>query len=181
MRKTHIAAAIAALLIVFAGGWYFLSPAWTLTQMVAAARANDEDKLSAYIDYPMLRRDMKADLTARMKAEAKRENNPKARMGLAMGMAMVGPMVDAMISPAGMKTAFAAMDKKALVAAAKAGVKAARPKQAREPRIERLSFDRFLVYNKETPGSGLVFERRGLGWKLAGIDLPAEPPAISPR
>jgi hypothetical protein len=49
------------------------------------------------------------------------------------------------------------------------------------PRSAAWGLNRFIVTGKDTPDSGLVFERRGLGWKLAGIDLPPLAPGEAPR
>lgn len=170
MRRTYLLGGIAALLLAAVAAWYFVSPGLTLKAMVAAARANDADRLSAYVDYEALRRDMKADLTARLEAEARKAGGRRGEMGLAMGKALMGPMVDSVVSPQGMKAAFAAM--KVGESARGGGV----PDDAPEPVIEREGLGRFLVRNRVTPDSALVFERRGLGWKLVGIDL-GEPSA----
>jgi hypothetical protein len=173
MRRTYLIAGLVALLVAGAAAWYLVSPGMTLKAMVAAAKANDTERLSTYIDYEALRQDMKADLTARLRSEAKRDKGPAGEIGLAMGMAMMGPMIDSMVSPEGLRAAFAKLDE--AEAAAGRGEKAGKTP---EPVIERRGLDRFLVSNPATPGSGLVFERRGLGWKLTGIELaPEEAPA----
>jgi hypothetical protein len=170
MRRTYLIGGLIALLVVAIVVWDGLSPGLTLKAMVSAAKANDTDRLSSYIDYDALRQDMKTDLTARLEAEARKDKSPSGQMGLAMGKAMMGPMVDAMISPQGLKAAFASLD----AAGKAAGGKGRQPAKPPKPVIERHSLNRFIVSNPATPGSGLVFERRGLGWKLSGIALPPE-------
>jgi hypothetical protein len=187
MRKPYLIGGIAALLLALGIGWYFASPWWTLRQVAAAAQDNDPDKLSAFVDYEALRRDLKGDLTQRMREEVTRDDSPAAKLGMAVGMAMMNPMVDAFVSPAALKLALARMKvgKKASAsdgvgkggAASGGGTGASRqegakPEAEKAPRIERLGFSRFRVEDPQNPGSGLVFERRGLGWKLAGVDLP---------
>jgi hypothetical protein len=174
MRRIYLLGGLAASLLAAVAAWYFVSPGLTLNSMVAAAKANDADKLSAYIDYEALRRDMKADLTARLEAEARKAGGRRAELGLAMGRALMGPMVDAMVSPQGMKAAFAAMK----VGEAAPGERGAG--EPPEPVIDREGLGRFLVRNPVKPDSALVFERRGLGWKLVGIEL-GEPPIEAKR
>jgi hypothetical protein len=101
-----------------------------------------------------------------------------------MGMAMMNPIVDSMVSPTGLKTAFANLAKQQQAAKAKGGGdgdvdgkgSGAKGSIPLDPEIRRQGFNRFIVTGKDTPGSGLVFERSGLGWKLSGIDLPPMPP-----
>jgi hypothetical protein len=168
MRKPIVAALVVLLLLLAAAiGWYVFSPAWTVRGMVEAAEARDEARFSAYIDYPALRDDMKADLTARLKEEAGQDGNPQAKVAAAMGLALIGPMVDRMVSPESMKQSFARIMK--ADKAVRAGKDAAEKEM---PEIRRQGINRFLVAGKDMPDSGLVFERRGLGWKLTGIELP---------
>lgn len=168
MRRRYWIAGL-ALLLLLAAGWAWFSPGWTLAAMARAAEANDADALSAYVDYEALRRDLKADLGARLKAEARKENGPAAPLGLAIGEAMMGPVVDAIASPRGMRTTFAAMKR----AGDAEGMRRDGEAGGFEPEIERRGLSGFLVRDPASSGSALVFERRGLGWKLVGIELPA--------
>jgi hypothetical protein len=180
MRKVYlVAGAVLLLLAAAAGGWYALSPGWTVKAMVDAAQAGDEARFSSYVDYPALRADMKAELTTTLQAQAKRDPSPQSKLGLAVGMALMGPMVDRMVSPAAMKTAFSKLAESGPAAgergASGKGGKDGKAGQAPEmPEIRRDGVNRFLVSSKDKPDSGLVFERRGLSWKLTGIQLPED-------
>ena len=171
MRRRYILAAVAVLLIGLGTAWYFLSPAWTLRAMVSAAKSNDVETLSSYVDFPALRKDLKADLTARFDAEAARSNDPTAKIGIAIARSMMDGVIGNFVSPGGIRATLAAFDE----AATPAGVK-----QAAKPRIERLGFSRFRLAREGNPGSGFVFERRGLGWKMVGVDLAPEPSHAPP-
>jgi hypothetical protein len=175
-----------ALLLALAaivGGWYYVSPGITVKAMVEAAQDGDEARFSSYVDYDALRADMKSELTTRLQEEAKRDGSAEAKLGLAMGMAMMNPIVDSMVSPKGMQTAFANLAKEQQAAKAKGGNggdaggkdAAAKGSIPADPEIQRQGLNRFIVTGKDTPGSGLVFVRYGVGWKLAGIDLPKMP------
>ena len=188
MRKKHLIAGGVLLLalVALAGGWYYASPGLTVKAMVEAAQGSDEARFSSYVDYDALRTDMKSELTSRLKAEAKRDGSAQAKLGVAMGLAMINPIVDSMVSPKGMKTAFANLAKEQQAAKAQGegsgkdgGAKGTVP--AADPQIRRQGFNRFIVTGKDTPESGLVFERRGLSWKLSGIDLPPLAPQPAPR
>ena len=172
-RKSTLAGLIVvALLIVGAGAaWYFLSPVWALRSMVAAAKSNDEATLSSYIDYPALKADLKKDLNARFEAEAKKTDDPTAKMGVAIARSMMDGVINAFVSPAGLRATLVTFDETDVPPAAK--------KNAGKPKIERLGFSRFRLSREESPGSGFVFERRGLGWKMVGVDLAAEAPAAA--
>jgi len=166
-RKILIGGVILSLALVV--GWFVASPYWTLRQVAAAAKANDAELVSSYVDYPALREDVKTKLTARL-IGATEKNDPTAALGRAMSMALMKPMVDAFVSPAGLKATFARMNPDEGAQAGPGGAKA----PAKKPRVERLSLNSFRVGDPDQPGSGLVFKRRGLSWKLAGIDLPPE-------
>jgi hypothetical protein len=170
MRKSWIVAAI--LLVIAAGvGWYFESPSWTLKQMASAAHARDSDKLSSYIDFPKLRESTKSQLKAAVTAKlTSGTSNGFEALGMMLGMSMIDNMVDGMFTPEGIAAMFAAQK------AAPAKKPAAKPFgiDATNREIVRDGFDRFRLHDKRASGQDgdLVFERHGLGWKLAQIKVP---------
>ena len=165
MRKTYWIGGAALLLVAAATAWAWLSPAWTLNAMAAAARDNDADRLSAYIDYRALRRDLKADLRARLESDARKRRMPGGEFGVALGRALIEPLTESIVSPRGMKAAFAVLGRD------KGG---SGEGERRDPVIERDGLGRFVARDAAGDGPAFVFERRGLGWKLVGIDLPPE-------
>lgn len=172
--KSKIAAFAAAVLVIPAGlTWYFASPAWTLHQMKAAADGNDPEALNAFIDYPALREDLKAEIMSQMSAEAKKDKSGLGGLGLAIGTALVGPMIDRLISPAGVRAALMAKREQAQFGPAKSATSALRLPS--DPVIERRGFSEFVVARKQRSTSRLVFKRHGLSWKLSGVELPIEP------
>lgn len=169
--KTRIAALAAAVLITAAGvTWYLASPGWTLHQMKAAADANDPAALDAYIDYPALREDLRAEVTAQMTTEASKHKTVFGGLGLAVGTAVAGPVIDRLVTPTGMRAALTAKRYEAQTRAAALAASALR--LPNDPVIVRRGFSDFLVASKQRPNSGLVFKRHGLSWKLSGVDLP---------
>lgn len=162
--------AAAALIIAAGATWYFASPAWTLRQMKAAADANDPKALDAYVDYPALREDLKAEIAGRIMAEAKKHRSILGGLGLAIGSAVTDPMVDRLVSPAGMRAALTAKRDQAYFGPEMQAASALRVPD--DPIIVRRSLSEFLVASKKEPARGLVFKRHGLSWKLSGVELP---------
>ena len=131
--------------------------------MRAAAEAGDAAAFAAYVDFPALREDMKAELTPLLAAEAGRRGGPAAGL---FGAALAGPVIDALVSPEGLSAAFVAG------AAASAAAPPARALQVGEdPFVTRRGLSEFLLSPRDRPGTGLVFTRRGLAWRLSGIEL----------
>jgi hypothetical protein len=163
-------AAVAAVLIVIASSalWYFESPAWTLKGMKDAAQSHDADALNAYIDYPVLRESLKAELMARATTEAQKDKSGFGGLGLAVGSVMLGPLIDGLVSPSGMRAALLANRQE------KMGPAASALHLPEDPVIVRRSFSEFVVTTKRQPSSALVFERHGLSWLLSGVELPPE-------
>lgn len=169
MRRRYILAGVVAILLIgFGIGWYLLSPGWTVRSMVSAAKSNDIETLSSYVDFPALKKDMKVEFTARLDAVAAGADakDPTAKIGIAIARSSMNGVIDNYVSPEGLRMTLAAFDA--------ADVPAGTVK-VEKPGIERLGFNRFRLGREDKPGAGLVFERRGLGWELVGIDLPANP------
>ena len=169
MSKRWLFAAI-ALIAALSVTWYFASPWYTLRQMRNAVQSNDADALSAYVDFPALREDMKSEIMAQVMAEAQKDTSGFGALGTAMATAMVGPMIDGFVSPAGLRAAFAANRNR----------QHAQPKNkaagafdvSEDVEIKRRSFDEFVVGSKSRSDGKMIFKRHGLGWKLSGVDLP---------
>lgn len=164
MRKSWVIAA-AALLVALAGGWYFASPAYTLSRMKAAAEARDDVALARNVDFPALRESLKAGMTQAILAEEDNEGG-FGKLGSGIAMAMMSPMIDNMVSPAGLKAMLARR------APAESGGKGAKA-EAEEVEIDRVGLSEFRLGAKGREGA-MIFTRHGLGWKLSGVDLPRD-------
>jgi hypothetical protein len=166
MRK--LVAGLVVLLIA-AGAWWYASPIWTLQAMRDAAKDHDEAKLSAYVDYPALRADLKRDLGAYVAAEAaKNSSDDGGRLAASIAAAFLGPVVDTAVSPAGVEAMFASEDRTAAAAVGNP----ARVAAGDHPVIERDGLNSFRVHGADLSKGALLFRREGLGWKLVGVDLP---------
>jgi len=168
-RNKWTGVALAAVILVGAVAWYFASPYYTLMKMRDAANANNADALSAYIDYDSLREDLKSELMAHMMVEAQKDESGFGAFGVALGSAMIGPIVDGMVSPAGVR---AMLISKRHEKAVRGATPKAPVKVGEDPAIERRSFSEFAVKSKSDADGALIFTRRGLGWKLSGVDFP---------
>lgn len=170
MRKWIIVAA--ALLVVATASfaaWYVWSPGWTVNRLIAAAKSDDKATLAAGVDVPALKADMKADFGALFDAKAREDSSPAAQMSIAIARSMLDQLVERLGSPDGLRATFAGLDDSSAPPGSKMPGKA---------QIERQGMSRFRLSRDISKGSGLVFERRGLSWKLTGIDLPrGGPPA----
>jgi hypothetical protein len=175
------------LLLVFGAafvGWYYFSPIYTLSQMKSAAESKDAGKLSAYVDYGALRADLKDDLRRTMTNEvAGQSPTGIAAIGSAFAMAMLDPMIDAMVTPDGVEAMLAqGRPKQPADSKTQPNSKPERsPVQppvaapAKNPVIERNGLSEFRVRSKDPNKGAIVFRRRGLGWKMVGVDLPQSP------
>ena len=162
-RRYFVAAAVVLVVTALAAGWYVWSPGWAVKRMIAAAKANDSATLAAGVDVPALKADMKADFGALFTAKAREDSSPAAQMSIAIARSMLDQVVERLASPDGLRDTFAGLDD----ADAPPG-----SKMVGKPQIERQGMSRFRLSRDVSKGSGLVFERRGLSWKLTGIDLP---------
>ena len=174
-RGTMIAALLAAVAVA---GWWFASPTWTLRQMRAAADAHDAARLSAYIDYPALRADLKGELNQAMAREMARNREVDVSpFAAALAAAFAGPMIDALVTPERLEAMFAqraaAGPGVPRTTLSRSGVALPSAKRSDPVRVEREGFDRFRLVTGKAEGA-MLFRRVGFGWKLVGVDLPQD-------
>lgn len=161
MRRWLIA--LAVLLMVAGGGWLWGSPYWTLLQMKKAADARDLAALSARIDYPAVRADVKTQLRERL---GHAEGSALDRLGAAIAERLADPVVDAAVTPEGMRALFASA---AVARAARPSLTSADPS---EMRVRRDALGRFTLTSANGSGPEVVFELQGLSWRVTAVRLP---------
>lgn len=154
---------LAVLLVIAAGGWLWGSPYLTLAQMKKAADARDLTALSARVDYPAVRADVKTQLRERLEHA---DGSPLDRLGAAIAEQVADPAVDAIVTPEGMRALFASA---AVAQAARPGLTSAKPG---EMRVQRESLGRFALTSANGSGPELVFELQGLTWRVTAVRLP---------
>lgn len=136
---------IIVLVGVLGAGWWFGSPWWTLRQMRDAAAAHDAAALAAHVDAPALRADLVRQLRARFPEGEGGRERIAARVMLA-----------------------------ALAAGAAETAVALLGTNASEMTLEHRELDSFRLVPKDGRGITFRFRRDGLGWKLAGAEIPAD-------
>jgi hypothetical protein len=196
-RKFSKAALVAAVLAL-AAYWYW-SPWLAIHQMRNAAKAGDAAAFNERVDYPLLRENLKGQLSGAIGARAgerSESGSDIARAGAALGSlfatAMVDRMVDAFVRP---ESVMRIMQEGKLMPRREPRAKAPSDAPAeeegeaeggqstskREPiwTTERQGVDTFILYARragqaEDRRTGLVFQRRGFAsWVLTEIRLPA--------
>lgn len=155
-------------LLVAMVAWGGGSPYWTLHQIKSGMVANDADKVARYVDFEALRADLKSDLKANVMTEVSTETDGFAVLGAGLAMALIDPMIDGMVSPSGLK---------AMMSNAPGVKKPVKGNDLKNPKVVRTSFNTFEVVTGEAPEEvSFLFERRGLGWRLVGADVPFDAP-----
>ena len=180
MRGRWLMVVVAALVAATAG-WWFASPWWTLKAMREAAAAHDEPALSAHVDYPALREDMKGEVMKQVTTDGRGVAGLGA-IGAQVANAIAGPMIDAVVTPRGVEAMFRAenaQEKSGRSPGPSGGPLPKLPSAKDQPIIDRHGLNEFTVRGREAGSATLVFHRDGLGWRLAGIDLP--PPTAPTR
>lgn len=162
MRRRWLIALVVTLALA-GGGWLWGSPYLTLLQLKKAADARDLTAISARIDYPAVRADLKMQLQDRLEHH---EGSALDQLGAALAERFADPLVDAAITPEGMRALFASA---AVANAARPGLASAKPG---EMRVRRDALGRFALTAANGTGPELVFELQGLTWRVTALRLP---------
>lgn len=173
------------LLVAVLAVWLFFTPHLALRSLRTAAEARDAEALSAYINYPVLKENLKDSLNAKLLGQAAKgaQDNPFAGLGVALASVIVGPMVEAMVTPQALAEVMKGQKPRLIgkpEAAGEAAPGAGDGKPAGRPRTTTgyEGLNRFVVTitpaePPEAEPLRLVFQREGLAtWKLTAIRLP---------
>jgi hypothetical protein len=158
--------ALARLLAVALGGWLWGSPYLTLLQLKKAADTRDLAAISARIDYPAVRADLKTQVRDRLDPAGSSELD---RLGAALAERLADPLVDAAITPEGMRALFASA---AVAKAARPSLGSVKPE---DMRVRRDSLGRFTLASVNGSGPEVVFSLQGLTWRVTAVRLPGRP------
>jgi hypothetical protein len=160
----RILIALALIVAVGAGGWYWASPWWTLQSMKEAAEARDVTALSRHVDYDTLRENMKRRLRERMQSGVQ----DKGVLGTLVAGGIADQLVDIAITPEGMRVIFAAAPLAAEPEPGRVKLKAS------DLVVKRDGIDRFRMVRKDGKPGALIFHLRGASWMLTDIELPPQ-------
>lgn len=176
--------AIALILVLF-GAWFYVTPYLAVHSMRSAAAARDAVKFSSYVNYSLLKEDLKGTFKAKFAHQAAQEQgaSPFAAYGAAMALAFINPMVDALLTPDSLALLMSGdkfISNKAGGGPRTPSVDAAAKASGNDTDISLSyeSFNRFVVSVKKKNAAadsapvGLVLHREGLFfWKLSALRL----------
>ena len=157
-RKKAFAIGAGAGLVLVLALWMAVSPYVTLRAMQSAVRRQDAETLSGYIDYESLRASIKRQTTAALATRVAQRGGSPAQAAIAA--VAVDRMVDTFVQPPmiAMMLADATSDKNPVGGRIVGDA----------VKVHRTGLGTFEVTG-DRPGS-VVFEMRGLRWKLVGVD-----------
>lgn len=173
MKKLSIALiALAVILGGAFGAWWHFSPLWALAGLRDAAEQGDAAELSERVDFTALRSSLKVEMIDMVEQQFGASEFVRRNATPAIGRA-----IDTAITPENIAAAVqdAPSDPllQSLLASLGGVLMSAEDGGEAEWEIVR-GFDSFRVSRESTLGIDppvLVFERDGLGWDLAGIDI----------
>ena len=170
------------LVVVLLAGWLVSGPYLTLRGLAGAIEQRDTSQLDRYVDFPMLRANLRAQLDDYVvrRAGPDVQSNLVGALLLTAGQKLSGTAVDAMVTPTGIG---ALMEGHTLWKRASndlesndayAAPRAARPLEGATHRFESTS--RFTATTHTAQGAPVVFvlQRQGFRWKLVNIELPLD-------
>ena len=175
MKKWIVAVVVVLALLL---GYGVAGPYLAIRGIHAAIEARDPNQLERYVDFPILRANIRARVAKRLLAAA---TSPSGRVvGDARGRTMIGEIsdkaVDAMVSPMGIALLLEgrALAHRATGTGPGIGEKddAADPLLHAKTRVESPSRFTATVDSADSRPVVFVFERHWLSWKLSDIRLP---------
>jgi hypothetical protein len=187
-------AVLLVMILAAALGYVYASPYLALDRMKRAADARDAQTVNGYVDFPLLRESLKAQvgelLTRRI--DVRHSGNPLALLGAMVGAALVGPLVDSYATPDGVAAILNGIAPRAdpgqappsppPVAGPTPPMTSAPPQKAPKPPQTTAgyrSFDTFVVNYQHGAGDArysAILRRYGLvSWRLVGVELNGAP------
>lgn len=183
MKKSLIVSLVGGAVALFGIAWA-AAPVLAAQALVRAAKAGDERKIEALVDFPALRESLKAELNAELVARMTRDprvaDSGLGGLGMMLAPMILSGAVDAVVTPQ-------------VVSRMVTTAEAPDPSRRSEPEpadgktggndIHQAwgyrGFNQFAVTltDRDRPDDhlALILERRGLfDWKLAAVDLQTE-------
>lgn len=170
------------LIVVLLAGWLVSGPYLTLRGLAQAIEQKDTSRLDRYVDFPLLRANLRAQLDDYVvrRAGPDVQSNLVGALLLTAGQRLSGTAVDAMVTPTGIgallegHTLWKRASNDLESNDAYAAPRAARPLEGATHRFESAS--RFTATTHTPQGAPVVFvlQRQGLQWKLVNIELPLD-------
>lgn len=163
-------------IILAVPSWLYATPYLAVNGMRSAAEAHDAQRLSAYIDFPALKENLKGTLNAKITGDVRASENPIAALGSALGAMVINPMVDLFVTP----EAIAEMMKgeKPQLIGRTSGEGNGKPAMKTETRMGYEGVNHFVISIRKQGEArepvALVMQREGIAaWKLVALRLPS--------
>ena len=173
---------LAGLIIIALGVGFYFTPYWAVHNMKKAAQNRDARALSAYIDFPVLKENLKAEFTAMVARESGSDmsGNPYGAVSTAMTAAFINAMIDRIVTPEGLAILMEGEKPGAPEKAYGNGEKKSDNAGAcpnTETTMGYQGFNRFMVTFKDKGASDapvrMIFKRSGIiSWKLVALRIP---------
>lgn len=177
MKKSILT--LVGLLIIGFASYAISGPYLAIHGIKSSIKENDHDRLSTYVEFNLLRKNLKEQFNAVMLKETNKDtkNNPFAMMITGFASQIVDGLVDVYLTPSAV----------ALLLDGERPAYTTRPSSTetnptenkrteplKEYRTKFVSTDRFYVYTKGAQGEEItiVLQRFGLEWKITNIILP---------
>jgi len=167
------------LITIGLGSYIVVGPYFTIHGIKSSIKENDTDRLSEYVEFNLLRKNMKEQFNATMIKSSGEDikQNPFAMMMVGVASQLVDGLVDVYLSPASIALL---LDGERPEYRARPSYTETKPTKNRrsEPLKEYttkfVSTDRFYVYTKGANEEEItvVLQRFGLEWKMTNIILP---------
>lgn len=177
---------VAGAVVLFGIAWA-AAPVLAAQALIRAAKAGDEQKIEALVDFPSLRESLKAELNTelmeRMSRDPRVSESGLGGLGMMLAPMILSGAVDAVVTPQVVAQ---------MVRTAEAPDPTRRtPAEPTEDKVEADDIHQAWGYRglnefavtltpRDQPDDhlALILERRGLfDWKLAAVDLQSAPPA----
>jgi len=176
--KKSILALVGFIVIGFAS-YIVAGPYLTVHGIKSSIKENDTDRLSSYVEFNLLRKNLKEQFNATMIKNSGEDmkQNPFAMMMVGVASQLVDGLVDVYVSPASIALLLDG-ERPAYTARSSYTETKSNQKSRREPLKEYttkfVSTDRFYVYTKGANEEEItvVLQRFGLEWKITNIILP---------
>ncbi len=167
--------------IALAASLVYASPYYAVYQMKQAAQTHDAQTLNEYVDYPVLRQNLKTTINQKMQQILQENKDQDLLSVMAKGIAnkLSDMMIDAMVTPEGLTAMINGRKPDAATAESKKTA-TEKPKENQASDAPRINYhyrglNNFSVVVSDATGkqtANLIFQRHGvMSWKLNGIEF----------
>ncbi len=174
-------AMVIGIVIVGFAGYIAAGPFLTMNSIKVAVETGDSEKLSEDINFPLVRQNLKEQLSAAMATNAREElsDNPFAALAIAFSDKLVEGMLDTFVTPSGIASLISGRNP--LIKTDTGPTKGDDSDQQLadlwdKSRFEYDSVDRFSIWINNDVGDEVrvVMRRDGLKWRLTNVFLPED-------